>query len=243
MAAVLAQAGFTANCDILEGHHGFCSIFSGREVSDQRKLVQGFGSDWAIVVPGIGFKPYPCCRASHSAISAALQLRKESRLVPEEVIEVTCKIDPTTPLFLKYHQPRTSLEAKFSLEYCVAVALLEGKVFLEQFNPEKVSDPKVQKMASKVKYVHPDGWPTGSARLTQEVTVKYRDNSSYSCKVTAPKGEPQNPMSSEELWDKFRNCAQLALNSAETEQVLDLALHLESLNSICELMEIITVRR
>jgi 2-methylcitrate dehydratase PrpD len=237
-AAILAQKGFTANCDILEGCDGFCSIFSGREVSDLAKLEQGLGSRWAIVTSGIGFKPYPCCRASHSAINAMLKLRKEYDFVPEEVVAVTCKIDPTTPLFLKYHQPKTPLEAKFSLEYCVALAMLDEKVYLEQFSQEKVCDPKMQGLVSKIKYVHPDGWPTGSERLTQEVTVKLQDNTEYSCKVSRPRGEPQNPMSSEELLDKFRQCAHLALNSMDTERVLDLLLDLESVSNISELMGI-----
>lgn len=241
MAAILAQSGFTANSNILEGHRGFCSVFSGRDMSNLTQLERGLGYSWSIVSPGVGFKPYPCCRATHSAIDAMLQIRNKYELNPEEVTEVTCKIDPTTAQFLQYHQPQTSLEAKFSLEYCLVIALLDGKVSLEQFNQERVLDPKVQDLVSKVKYIHPAGWPTGRERLTQEVTVKLGGNNEYSYKVSTPRGEPQNPMSGEELLEKFRDCAHVVLNSADTERVIELLLNLESLNNIAELMKIVSL--
>jgi len=157
-----------------------------------------------------------------------------------EVAAVTYKTSPMTAKIAMHHQPRTGLEGKFSLEYCVATALLRGKVSLEDFTDERVTEAKAQDLLSKVSYLHPKEYSTSGGNLAQEVVIELKNGTEYSHRVTFPKGDPKNPMTNKELLAKFRDCATLSLTQLETEQVLDLITDLEYLDDISRLMETLT---
>lgn len=237
LAALFAQKGFSANPRILEGRFGFCGVFDGKETRDSSKLEDGLGSNWAILSPGLSFKPYPSGRASNSAIEAMLFLKEKYSLSPQIVEEITCKTNPSP--FLKYHRPQNPTEAMFSLEYCLAIALIDGEASLGQFKKEKVLNPEVQAFLSKVKCVYPEKWHSGIERLAQEVTVKLRNGTEYSHKVIMPKGEPQNPMTDPELIKKFEHCAWSALSPTGVEKVSELISKFDSLINVSELTNIL----
>ena len=238
VAALLARDGFTANPGILEGEFSFYNMFSGGKVTEPTNEEQDLGNNWNIISKGIAFKPYPCCRGAHSSVDSMLHLRSEYKIRTDEVAAIVCKTSPLMYWVLRYHQPKTGLEGKFSLEYCVAVALLRGKVSLGDFTNEKVNEAEVQDLIPQVSYLHPKDWPTGHD-LTQEVVVKLKNGTEYSHKVTLPKGEPMNPMGYEELSAKFRDCVRVSLPQTEIEQVLEMVKNLESLDSIARLMGIL----
>ena len=126
----------------------------------------------------------------------------------------------------------------FSLEFCIAIGILERKATLSQFVDEKVKDPKILEIMGKVRMnvdpnLSPDGY-TGEATV---VSLKLKDGTILTRRVDQPKGNPENPLSREELLDKFRSCASLSLNRDSIKRVIEKVLNIEKLNSIRPLME------
>jgi 2-methylcitrate dehydratase PrpD len=238
-AALLAKGGLTSNEDILEGELGFLHLFSGQRVRTLIDEGHGLGRDWKIVSPGISFKPYPCCRGTHPSIDGALSLKEKQKIKTDEVKSVICKTSPMIPRLVPYHRPKTGPEGRFSLEYCVATSLLRGKPRIEDFTDESVNDSAVQDLLSRVNYAHPPSWPTGPD-LTQEVVIQLKNHVEYSCQVRFPKGEPENPMTRDELWDKFKNCVGRALSPIRSEHVRQAILSLRSSDNIAALMNTLT---
>ena len=144
------------------------------------------------------------------------------------------------PQVLIHSHPRTALEGKFSLEFCVSVALIDNEVSLKQFCDERVGDSVVQALMKKVKYVHPPEMGSGLLDLGGKLVIKLRDGKIYSKKVAIAKGNPKNPLSRVELIHKYRDCVRLSLSAEDTDKSLDLLLNLESVGDIADLMDIFT---
>jgi 2-methylcitrate dehydratase PrpD len=240
VAALLAKNGFTGNERVMEGNFGFCSMFSGGKVKGLGKDEQDLGKTWYILSPGVSFKLYPCCRSTHSSIDASLYLRNIPGVDVSQVVKIICKTSPQHLELARFHRPKNAYEGKFSIPYCIAAALLNGKVLLGDFTDVKVSDPKAQALLSKVEFQHPEEYNEDPLSLAQEVELKLRNGAEYSYKVDTPKGDPQNPMSEDELSMKFKDCAHLSLSQIEIENVLEMLGKLESLDNISELMKAIT---
>ena len=242
IAATLAQRGFTADRNILDSPLSFCEVLGGEAEQEVAKMNQGAKAEFYIVSPGIALKPYPSCAYSHWAIDAALDLRREVMIAPDDIVEVECQTSSGLPRVLIHSHPKTALEGKFSLEFCTAVALIDGGVSLKQFANEKVKDSVVQELIKKIKYVHPSEMGAGLIDLGGELVVKLRNGKIYSRKVDIAKGNPENPLSSDELIHKYRDCAGLSLSPEDTNKSLDLLLNLESIRDIAELMDIFTFK-
>jgi len=113
---------------------------------------------------------------------------------------------------------------------------------LKQFSDEKVKDSAVQELIQKIKYVHPPEMGSELDELRGEIVVKLQNGKVYSSKVDIAKGDPRNPLNSEEMNKKYRDCVRLSLSSEDTERSLDLISSLESVNDIAELMDILTFK-
>jgi 2-methylcitrate dehydratase PrpD len=237
-AASLAREGFTADEGIIEAPQGFCELFSGDYKLD--RITTDLGAPFDIVSPGLSIKPYPCCRIMHQSIDAVLALVREHGIKAADVSELRCCTSPAIPIQLYYHQPRTGLEGKFSIEYCMAVAILDGGVKLAQFEDRRVVRQDVQGLLRKVRYVHPEGVDWAKEPLPQEVTIKLADGREFSRAVRYAKGEPKNPLTEKELLDKFRDCARQALSPQDTDRSVDMVLGLEQLKDISPLMDLLT---
>jgi len=236
VAALLAKRGFTADEAILENPLGFCKLFSGGGDFDIAKATQGLGDPFDIVTPGVSMKPYPCCRFTHRCVDAILYLIKEYRPRAEDVERVACKTAEFVPQVVIHSRPRSGLEGKFSMQYCMAIALLDGEVGLRQFSDEKVLDPKAQELLKRVEYVHPDGL---TPLHPEVVTIKLKDGRELCHEVAIAKGDPGNPMGEEELAAKYRDCASFVLSPEDIQKSLDMVSHLEDLEDITELIDLL----
>lgn len=242
VAAILAQSGFTADRSILDSPLSFCEALGGEVRYEAAKMNQGARTEFYIVSPGIALKPYPSCAYSHWAIDAALDLKREAVIAPSNIVEVECRTSSGLPHVLIHSHPATALESKFSLEFCVAIALIDGEVCLKQFSGEKVKDSAVQELMKKIKYVHPPEMGSGLVDLKGEVVVRLQNGELYSRKVDVARGDPRNPLNKEELNSKYRDCVRLSLSPEDINKSLDLISHLESVNDIAELMDILTLK-
>lgn len=243
VAGILAKRGFTADRNILDSPLSFYEVLGGGQ--PKRKVIkmnQGTrtNSEFHIVSPGIAFKPYPCCAYSHWAIDAILDLKREAAINPHNVIQIECQTSSRLPEILIHSQPKTALEGKFSLEFCVAIALTDSEVSLKQFTDEKVKDPTVQELMKKVKYVCPPATQAGFIDMAGKVVVRLQNGEVCSRKVDIAKGNSRNPLSMEELNNKYRDCVRSSLSPEDTDKSLDLISRLESINDIAELMGILT---
>ena len=241
LAGLLTEKGFTADESILEGRVGFLKVFGENLEYDLEEMCQQLGAPFAVVSPGIWLKAYPCCAGNHASIDAALQLRREHPLQLNEIVEVECTTGPQRPKVLIHHHPKTGLEAKFSLEYCVSIALIDGEITLDQFTDKRVLTPEIQNFLPRVKYSYPAELAdkTGLNDLPRTVTVRLRDDKVFSSKVWIPKGNPGNPMSKEELRSKFENCAQGVLSAKERAEIVRLVSNLEQIAEIGGLINIL----
>jgi 2-methylcitrate dehydratase PrpD len=233
-AATLVEHGFTANDRAIEGESGFFRTMSGGAEIDPTAAVRGLADPWEIVSPGISVKLYPCCYATHRAIDAALEVRGHLGDASEIAgIEVT--VSPGTLVPLMNRLPRTGLEAKFSLEYCLAAAFVDGTVNLGSFLDDQVDRPPVQRLVERTSVREegsPGQFPIGGVA---EVAVTTNDDSRHRARIEAARGDPRNPLSWEDLAAKFRDCALLALPAGRIEPVISLIERLDKVADIGEL--------
>jgi 2-methylcitrate dehydratase PrpD len=240
IAALLAQNGFTGTEKVLEGDTGFCSMFSGKKSSGPGQYDRDLGEAWHIITPGIALKAYPCCRSTHSSIDASLYLRNVMHIDPNRVVKITCITHPQHTKLARFHKPGSAYEGKFSIPYCIAVALLRGKVVLEDFTEGKVTAPEAQELLARVEFLYPEKYMNVPMTLTQEVVVKLDNGEEYSYEVPGPKGDPENPMSHEELAAKFIDCTRSYFSEGEIDKMLKMIGSLESLDDMSQLMDMVT---
>ncbi|MBI5446502.1 MAG: MmgE/PrpD family protein [Deltaproteobacteria bacterium] len=235
-AATLASLGFTADAAILERELGFCALFGGEGGPDTGKIGR-LGNPFAIVEPGIGVKPYPSCAATHAVLDGVFRLLAAHEPDPEEIERVECGIFYLYPRMLIHAEPRTGLEGKFSHEFCVALALVRGRVGLSEFSDENAGDPSIRAAGRKVKkYVTEEVGRAGTTYPGAVVTLVLRDGRRLTERVGARKGSPANPLSRDEIASKFLANATPELGGERAREVLERTLALERLGDVRELV-------
>lgn len=238
LAAELAQRGFTASQTAIEAEFGYWAMFAGAANRDGDALARSLGQPFAVLTPGVNYKAWPCCGSTFGAVDAALQVA--GGLAEPAVERVLVDVPYTAPLVLIHHRPTTPLAAKFSLEYCVATALLDGRVGLTHFTEDAVRRPDLQALLRRVDSRVPDGWQKGAGPWKQghgRVEVRLRDGSLRTGVTSVPKGDAANPMSDQELEAKFLECAAIALGQARAAIALDLVRSVERLTDVRRLTE------
>jgi 2-methylcitrate dehydratase PrpD len=234
-AAELARIGYTGAVDVLEGRDGFFQTFgAGVEAADLQDLL---AHPWEFESPGITIKPYPACTRSHPAIDAALAVK--GRIADVDAIErVSCRVAPAVMQVVKVARPRNAMEAKFSLPFCLAAALLDGEVVMDTFTEAKLSSDAIQAFMSRVR---PEAVESLAARgpFAAEVTVTLRDGANLQASADRNLWDDPSAATPEkraQLESKFMSCATRVLSFAEAERALALANALEHEPDIERLM-------
>lgn len=238
VAAALSQRGFTANESILEAQQGFIKVITGGAQVDITAMGQNIGDTYA-VIDGLSFKPYPSCAGTHTTIDGTMALIEEYGMKIGDVEEVELRTPEGVETATIHNRPQTGLEGKFSNQYVVAAALIDGNVGLHSFTDEKVQRPEVQEFLPKVNYSHPPEFGFG---FRSETVMKMKDGRQLSKVIDFPKGFAQNPLTEEDMQNKYKDCASLMLPRDQVECSLDMILNLESLDNISTLMDILTFR-
>jgi 2-methylcitrate dehydratase PrpD len=235
VAAELAALGFTASPNGLEADRGFFRAAGGGYSAD---MIDGkLGAPWTCAFPGVSIKPHPSGSLTHPGMAVMLDLIQRHDLNPARVKRVSVGTNHNMPNALIHHRPRTELQAKFSMEFCMAILLLEREAGLEQFTDEVVNRPDVQALVQKIDFgVHPDAEAAGFDKMTTIIEVELDDGTVMKGSADFGKGSPANPMSDAELADKFRQCAAWGgLDRDQTKTVLDLAWRIETIEDIGQL--------
>ncbi len=212
VAAEFAALGWTANEHILEAPRGFFRAAGGGW--DPASIMGRLGSPWTFVSPGISIKPSPSGSLSHPGIGEMLRLIREHKITADQVASVDVGTNKNMPNALIYHQPKDNLQGKFSMEFCIAAALLYGKVGLAEFTTEVVNRPAVQELISRVHFgVNPVAEAAGYDKMTTIIDVHMKDGRIISGRADFAKGSPANPMSFDEVAAKvrrLRRCREMA---------------------------------
>ncbi len=229
-AAMMAQRGFTADLQILEGKLGFCKLYFGEGQYDLERLVASLSRPFDYI-SSIRIKKYPCCGQNTRPIDAMLSLVREHDLRPDQVERIECGVDPSVLNILIHSSPKTGLEGKFSLEFCLATALLLRKVTLDQFTDERVNDPVVQDLIRRTSK-YPDPTVPHSGGKGPTVTVHLVDGRVLSRRIDMAEDQPWQPTTVEEEIAKSRDCMSQVLTAAKTAEALGLLEHLEDVPDI-----------
>ena len=241
-ASLLAQKGFTAYEDILDATYGYCKVFSGKEDINYEKWSKSFGRPLVLSLPNVGLKKYPSCFATHQALDAILSLLSENDFVYENIKEVRCETAPRFLRVLSYHSPDTEVEAKFSMEYCIARAIIDKKLGLEQFTLAKIQDPQVKELETRIKFiVHPQQQNEEGFGFTS-VTVILKNGDHLNKKIVKPSGSPINTITKDALLLKYLDCTKNVLPQHNIDQSLEYLENLEKLDSIKKLISVICVK-
>jgi 2-methylcitrate dehydratase PrpD len=242
VAAKLAQKGFTSDPEIIEGTQGYAYVFVGPGKANFQRILDSMGRPFDIISPGVALKSYPSCARTHPAIDAMLELAEGNEIRAEEVEAIISWGSYTTPQVLIHSRPRTGLEGKFSLEFCLALAFLEKKVELPQFTDEKVQNPKVQEVMQKVSFrIRPDLQnieSSGNHSATLEIRMK--DGRIFSNRKDEAKGSPGNPLTPDEIREKYRSCVRGLQSAALAEETIQAVADLENLPEISRLINLLS---
>lgn len=148
LAALLAEAGFEGSPDALDGPNGFLQAFGGG-ASDPETALKSWGSPWQIVSPGLKFKAYPCCSATHSTADVLLQWHAQYGLAAERIESVTISFPPGGDAALVVKEPKTGYDGRFSIEYVVAASLADGKLGIDTFAAAPIR-PDIARLLQRV---------------------------------------------------------------------------------------------
>ena len=241
MAALLASNGFTATADILDHPIDYTRVFADKGEADASRIVGTLGSPWDIASPGLVVKKYPCCNSTHRTIDATLSLVSEHSPSPSEIESVVISMPPGEDIPLIYSRASTGLEGKFSMQYCIASAILDGRVDLNTFDQTSVDRPEVQRLTGLVKLEYDDTQDpvVVNAGGHVDVTINMSAGSSVTTRIEQAGGTPEYPLSDEELNQKFTSCASRTLNSSQVDQTLSQVYALQDMTDIGELMSTI----
>jgi len=240
VAADFARAGWSATDKILESPRGFFQAHGGGYALDA--LQSKLGRPWTFVDPGISIKPNPSGSLTHPGMTKMLELIMKYDIKPENVASIDVGTNHNMPNALIHHRPTDELQAKFSMEFCMAVLLLERRGALPEFTNDVVNRADVQELIGRVNFgVHPEAEAAGYDKMTTIIDINLHDGRTISGRADFGKGSPANPMSYDEVADKFRGCAEFAEWPANrTEDLIDMVKELENVVSVRELTSLLS---
>ena len=242
IACELASRGYTGPRWIFEGKSGFLRGYTDGAVPE--KMLQQMDYTWYPIMLAC-FKPYACCRYNHSPIDATLDIIKKNGVDFNDVEEKTIDVVSMAlravvePREIKYNPPNV-VGAQFSLPYSVAVAMVRRRAFIEEYTDEMLVNPEVRAMMEKVNIVH-----TGKMDhylpqfFAAEATIHLKDGTVYTSFVKHTKGDPENPMTWEEIEEKFVTLAKLTISSEERiRKIVECVNKLDKMNvaDLCQLL-------
>jgi 2-methylcitrate dehydratase PrpD len=223
LAANLAVEGFQGPSTILEGRDGFLWAYSRK--SKPELVTQDLGQDFEILRTSI--KPHACCRYMQAPIDGLIELATAHDIHPEQVARVEVAVlEAGWPLVCeprkRKYSPSNVVDAQFSMPYGAAIALTDRAAGLDQFTGESFSSPQIKTLMGKVvlqkdiriEKNFPAEWPA-------IVQVHLTNGKHFEKYVRFPKGDPENPLTWQELSAKFHSLAMRVFPNTRCDQIID----------------------
>ncbi len=236
-AALLAQRGFTADADALDGPWGFFAVQGGGVSAE--KIGQGFGKTWTIVDPGVSIKPYPCGVLTHPTIDLMLRLVTDHEIKPDDIdsVKVCAGTNILSPI--RYPIAANHLQAKFSLPAALAMIALARKAGKREFSDEFVASAPMQAMQRKIATeFDPEIEKMGFDKMRSRISIRLKSGRAVEGWADERyRGGPDRPLSDAELEAKVRSCCEGVLDPAEQSRLIDRARAVTRLPDASELMK------
>ncbi len=254
LAASLARHGMTSAEAIFDGPRAYLDIYSlgaaRPEALDDLDDLSKAGDRWAIISPGSTVKKYPCALETYRAVEAAMRAQAELGVPAEQVAAVECAVPPGTMGPLRYDRPTTELEAKFSMPYTVAAALLDGGLTLGSFTDAAVGRPAVRALMEVVSVREdvacrpedPEGRnSSASSGGFVDVVLRARDGRSARARVVEVSGSPARPLTEPEQRTKLTDCLRTGgRDPALADEVLARLRRLDQVDDLDQALTILT---
>jgi 2-methylcitrate dehydratase PrpD len=233
-AAVLAQHGLAGFEQPLEGRAGFYALYAGGQFAPEVLLAPLTGT---MLIEQLTFKPWPSCRGTHPFIELALGLRAQHGFAPQDITAITVGVGPMQRMLVeplaRKRAPQVTIDAKFSVPFCTAAALVTGAIGLDSFAAAQLRDPAILALAGKVDFIEPAGaenWrgDAGSLSLT------LADGRVLTGALDRARGTPDNPLGEGALVDKFVDCAGRAAQPLPAPAARDLAARILALEDCAD---------
>ncbi len=238
---LLAQQDYVADLEGHEGDYGFFSAFHGAGNYDLGKVADGLGTHWSIVDPGLTVKRYPCCGGNLRALDAAQALLRERDIRFADVARLEVDVHPDLLHIVRFHKPTQGFRGKFSIDYVLAAMLLDGRVDLDSFTDDYCNAPRMRASLEKVRVNAHAEWPADAAsRRRSPVTITMNDGRRFTKTVDKVRGSPGNPMTRDELVDKYRGCASRVLKGERLEQSIAVLENLDRVPAATDLVDVLT---
>ena len=239
---LLAKKDYFADPDGLDGDYGFFAAFHGTGNYDLGNVAHRLGTHWSIVDPGLSIKCYPCCGGNLRALDAAQALLREHGIRFDDVATLQVDVHPDLLCTVRFHKPAQGFRGKFSIDYVLAAMLLDGRVDLDSFTDEYCNAPRMRASLDKVQVVaHPE-WPHDKAsRRNSPVTIALKDGRKFTKSVEKVRGSPENPLTRDELVDKYRGCASRVLKGERLERSITALENLDKIPAAKDLIDALTI--
>jgi len=218
-AAQLARRGFTASRHAIDGPQGYLAAMDSERPSLDG-AVADLGTRWEIEETGVTVKLYPSCAATHPPLDALREIVRRERLTADQVAAIDVEADSMTPRLLIHPNPSTDLEAKFSMPFCAAAAVVFPQIGIDTFTPECIRHADVQALMPRVTLRANAAFDTSAPLSQARVTVRLHDGREWSQRADGARGYPGR-LTDEELSAKFADCAARALGRARAKKAWD----------------------
>lgn len=247
-AVSLSQAGITAADTALEGQDGFIQCFAGHKLANTARQMAKpilFGINWDIAQRGYAFKKYPNCSGNHPACDALLEFLEKRPLSPKDITSIHCGVSLLGPKELVCDFPKTPVEARFSIQFSLACALLHGQISLEEFTTETIQHPEMQALMQKITMAVDDDLAKlgfiGTAPVKMCITKT--DGEIIELENNLARGNPEKPFTDLEFISKFNNCVKNHLNEEDAAKLLGLAKQFDQIENLKPLLELLQKAR
>ena len=241
-AALMAKQGFTANPAALEAKQGFLDVFNGPDTYDVDRILADWYAPLEVAGGEPGLKPYPCCGSTHASINRAIHLATTHDLKPQDVEKIEVMPHARRLPHTNNPDPRTPLAAKFSMQYVVARALADRAVRLEHFEGDAHLDQAIRTLMARIDArPHPDMADDSPLQWGTEVAVTTREGKRLASRLDdfERRGPGGLPMSRDELWQKFEDCARRSLPRAGIAPLFERLERIERLTEAGELTSLL----
>ena len=239
LAAELAKDGFTGPATIIEGKFGFLHGYS--QESDPEAVLKNWSTPWEVMNSSI--KPHACCRYKQGPIDCIMEIMESQELRAEEIERVDIAIldagfDLVAEPVEQKMDPMSVVDAQFSMPFGAALAILRKDAFLDRYQMNEINDPEIREFMKRIRCLRdpelnndfPRKWPA-------RVVVHTTDGRNFEHRLDHPKGDPENPLSWDEVIDKFTTLAAEVLPLSQCRKIITLVRNVDQLEDITELVD------
>ena len=232
VACDLSNYGWSSTDKILESPRGFFQAHGGGY--DINAIKGKLGKPWTFSKPGISIKPHPCGSLTHPGMTKMLELIKKYNIKPDQILKVDVGTNHNMQNALIHHRPKNEFQAKFSMEYSMAILLIERRAYIPEYQDKRINKSDVQKMLRRVNfYKNKTAEAAGYDKMTTLIDIYLKNGKKISGRGDFGKGSPAIPMSYDEVADKFLGCAEFAKwPILKSKKIIKLVKDLEKIKDI-----------